>query len=282
MVNKCAAYGCKSGYKGHKADERLTFHAFPLYDKELCDRWVKANPRKDYIPSEHSRICSLHFKPSDLLEERTDTNKARLQRMLKSGTERQTKRRLRDDGVPSIFPNALAYLTAKSSGPRDTISTTVSSRREQEVRQLDILEQSFNAADDISSWSLSEIFSTLNAETALPAGFTLTKLDSELLIYMIHVSTGNPVIQTCITLREDLSVTVSLDRKSVPASHFADIVTGPITLMSQVVNLMARVKSWTGDPCAISLKVYVDMAINCLQVGLDNLDDNQSDEYTRI
>jgi len=136
--------------------------------------------------------------------------------------------------------------------------------------------------DDISSWSLSEILDTLNAESALPAGFTSTKLDSILLIYMIHVSTSTQVFKACITLREDLSVTVSLDRKSVPASHFADIVKCPIRLMSQVVNLMARVKSWTEDSCAISLKQYVDMAINCLQVVLDNLDDNQSDVYRKI
>jgi len=47
MVHKCAAYNCRSGYKGDGTENNVSFHGFPLNNKELCDKWLKANPRKD-------------------------------------------------------------------------------------------------------------------------------------------------------------------------------------------------------------------------------------------
>ncbi|ESN94727.1 hypothetical protein HELRODRAFT_126167, partial [Helobdella robusta] len=68
MVNKCAAYSCKSGYKSNAAidaENKVSFHSYPVNDPELCAKWNKANPRRDFIPSRHSKMCSLHFRPSD-------------------------------------------------------------------------------------------------------------------------------------------------------------------------------------------------------------------------
>lgn len=111
-----------------------------------------------------------------------------------------------------------------------------------------IMEKSFNAAVEIFSMFLSEILNTSNAERELPAGYILTNLDSVLLICLLKVSTSNLVIEACINLLRDISITVSENRKSVPVSHFTDIVRLP----SQVVNLVARVKSWTEYSCALS------------------------------
>jgi hypothetical protein len=41
MVNKCAAFGCKSGYKNNvqqDTDIKITYHSFPLDSEELCDK----------------------------------------------------------------------------------------------------------------------------------------------------------------------------------------------------------------------------------------------------
>jgi len=52
MPNRCAAFGCKSGYKKQDDNEpKLTFHSFPS-DKQLLAKWNKANPRKDFEPSQ--------------------------------------------------------------------------------------------------------------------------------------------------------------------------------------------------------------------------------------
>jgi hypothetical protein len=261
MVNSCSAFGCKSGYKGHETDVKITFHSYPLANKDLCDKWIKANPRKAFVPSKHSKLCSLHFQPSDFIDERTkDSNASRRRRKTVALGEKLSHRYLKDDAVPSIFPNAPKYLSASGSGPRRTVSATASSRFEREVDQLNVLEQSFLDADDISSLSLDEVLVKLKAEAALPSGFSFNTVDSMLLIYWLQVQDSIPRVKACITLQVDFAVTVSLDGKSVEASDFADLFKGPVRHLSEVVNLMARVKSWAEDVQSIPLKMSIQMA----------------------
>jgi hypothetical protein len=73
-------------------------------------------------------------------------------------------------------------------------------------------------------------------------------------------------------MKEDLSTTVSLDGKSVTASQFADLFTGPLRCMSQLVNLMARIKSLITDLPIRSLKLHINMAVGCLQDDLYDLE----------
>ena len=208
MVHKCAAFRCKSGYKGEEqsaSDVKITFHSFPLANKELCDRWIKANSRKDYNSTKHSRLCSLHFTASDFVEQRTDSNTARRRRLSTSFGDKLTLRYLKDNlcsAISSYIKISLNY----SSGPRETVSSTVSGQQEREAHLFDILEQSFNAADDISGLSLADILSRLQSERVLPDGFTW--ILCVLVIYWLGLNNN---------IKDDLSVTASLAGKSVPA-----------------------------------------------------------------
>ncbi|XP_065681554.1 THAP domain-containing protein 1-like [Hydra vulgaris] len=65
MVNSCAAAGCTS--RVMKNDNRA-FHKFPINNSEFCKKWIVAMKRETFIPTEHSRICSDHFLPSDTTE----------------------------------------------------------------------------------------------------------------------------------------------------------------------------------------------------------------------
>ena len=42
MVNKCSAYGYTSGYKSHKTDESISFHSFPVNNKDI---WTNGSER---------------------------------------------------------------------------------------------------------------------------------------------------------------------------------------------------------------------------------------------
>jgi len=121
MVNKCAAYGCESGYSGNTDVQdgvKVSFHAYPLSNNELCEKWIRANPRKDFVPTKHSKLCSLHFKPSDFIEARRDTNK---RRMKTYADHTLVRRYLKDDAVPSVFQNTPNYLSNNYGGtPRST------------------------------------------------------------------------------------------------------------------------------------------------------------------
>ena len=71
MVNKCAAFGCKTGYVSEKTadgnvenDEKnhvATFH-FPFKNPERLDKWMKFINRRDWIPSSTAVLCKKHFE----------------------------------------------------------------------------------------------------------------------------------------------------------------------------------------------------------------------------
>jgi hypothetical protein len=92
------------------------------------------------------------------------------------------------------------HLSNKGSGPRKTVSATASSLLEQEARRLNILEESFYDADNISSLSFADVVEKLQTETARPEGFTVTKLDTELLI-----SDSIPSIRAYITVKDSIN-----------------------------------------------------------------------------
>ena len=50
---------------------KVTFHAFPLNDKDLCDKWIRANPRKDFVPTKYSKLCFLHLLTSNFIKVRS-------------------------------------------------------------------------------------------------------------------------------------------------------------------------------------------------------------------
>ena len=277
MVFKCAAYGCKSGYKSSTVDNDVTFHAFPRA-QELRERWIRANPRKDFTVTKHSRLCSLHFQPHDFVDERRDTNKSRL----KQKSEKPVRRHLKDGAVPSIFPNAPAYLSKPVGGQRSTSKATSASRRADEEAKFEVLEESFRDSDDISALSLAEIRKQLKAETAVPQGFTMTCVDELLLIYLMQITDNIPKVVACITVNSDRTVVCSVDDKAVPASQYNDLVDGAVQQLSQLVNLMARLKSWHTDVSSRSFRFHIHTAIAVLESALDTLPDTESAEFRKI
>ncbi|XP_025200772.1 THAP domain-containing protein 2-like [Melanaphis sacchari] len=62
MVNFCSAFNCASSSDVRKD---LSFHKFPLKDKERLQKWVHAVRRKDFKPSSNTTLCSLHFNETD-------------------------------------------------------------------------------------------------------------------------------------------------------------------------------------------------------------------------
>lgn len=66
---------------------------FPFRSRTLCEKWVKALKRKDFVPTKASLVCSDHFREEDYVE--------------RPGL---TKRMLKKDAVPSIFNFPVTHL----------------------------------------------------------------------------------------------------------------------------------------------------------------------------
>lgn len=290
MVNKCSAYGCKSGYKikdaaknTDVAAKRLTFHSYPIHNQELCDKWVRANPRQNFTPSKHSKLCSLHFKLTDFVEQRQDSNKSRTKQKIAILGAKLCQRYLKNDAVPSIFKNAPEYCSSSSHhSPRQTVSATVSNRMAKEAARLQKREEAFLASDVIAHLSVNEIAERLKLETTAPTSYHVNIADGILLIYRLQLSDNVPVISSCIAIKDDLYITVSVDGKVMPVSQFRDICTERLERMSQLTNLMARVKQWDTVKESRSLEQLLTMAVSCFEEALENIEDSDEDDYRKI
>ena len=110
MLHKCPAItcNCRSGYRGEKQDQKVTFHSFLLEDKHLLQTWLKRLARKDYVPTKHSKLCSLYFKFKGFVTDQTDQ---RGWRKRKRETATLIRKRLRKDVCPSIFKDFPSYYT---------------------------------------------------------------------------------------------------------------------------------------------------------------------------
>jgi hypothetical protein len=72
-----------------------------LNNENVNQKWIIALRRKHFIPTQWSRICSIHFIESDY--------------ELRPGT---TKPRLKIDAVPSNFPSFPSYYKNSAKRPR--------------------------------------------------------------------------------------------------------------------------------------------------------------------
>ena len=144
------------------------------------------------------------------------------------------------------------------------------------------MEQSFHASDDISALTVTELAEKLKTESTVPDGYTILIKNSSLLICWLEVGSDMmAVLKSCIVINYDLTIVISLDGKAVPAAQYGDLCKGPIQLMSQLVNIMARVKSWIEDVSSRSLELNVQLAITALEDGLETLNDAASDQHRK-
>ena len=131
---------------------------------------------------------------------------------------------------------------------------------------MDELEASFHASDDITSLSNSEIIDKLKSDSTVPEGCLFTVIDERLLLYLLQMINDVPKIVCCVCLKRDLQVVCSLEDNVVPQSQFSDLLTdGRVTQLSQLINLMARMKSWHTDPSSKPLSLDVQTAVSILQ-----------------
>ena len=271
MPNKCAAVGCKSGYSKETSDSKVTFHRFPLKNSELLNQWLRRLKREGFKPSKYSVLCSVHFLAHDFVEESSDTNVDRKKKRSRS----LTKRYLKDDAVPSIFPNLPAYFTTPHTTPRSGMATS-SKRMETEASIIERQNDEFLNLDRIISYEdLLEKFKKEGEQSGV------ISFETDLGFHVVSVSASlPPKITSSITVNRSLHVSVYHNEKQVQQKHFKHIIPteSSISHLSQLINLVAFVKNLPQTSLTID---HYQTAINSLSACLSE-NENTHDENKRI
>lgn len=96
MPNRCVVPNCRGNYR---LGPKVSSFSFPKAN-ELLSIWIRAIKRENFVPTKHSKVCELHFRPEDIKRESSAFD-------VKTGktiTVKLVKKCLRDGAVPSIIP----------------------------------------------------------------------------------------------------------------------------------------------------------------------------------
>lgn len=111
------------------------FYRFPFRSRVLCEKWISALKRKDFIPTRASLVCSAHFTEDDYVKK-----------------PELTKKRLRNDAVPSVFNFPVSDLSSAFQidqyPPTSTYNVNGKKRRSKKI---------YNPVDDVDFDSLTAI-----------------------------------------------------------------------------------------------------------------------------
>lgn len=235
MVNKCCTPKCRTGLRGNISPEGISRHRFPT-DKAMLGRWLRAIPRKDWTPNKNSVICSLHFQTSDFALRKNNANTSQ-----GMDSPNLTRKILKTDSVPTVFPLLPSYLTKEK--PLERSQTTGSSARlEADNKQLQRANDQVLEAGHITS--LEELKLKMEGET-LPEGIHKIFYQKKLVFayFTLDKQVGIKTVFS-LTVSLDLSFGIHLHGKQLPSTAVAHLAnTDKIMDTSALANMLAFVKA---------------------------------------
>ena len=155
---------------------------------------------------------------------------------------RWSKKRLKDDAVPCIWPGLPAHLT-KLSSPRPTSCTSSESRQEntrrlqREAQQERVARDTFNSLDELVA---------KEGQLQYPADVFKVVRDNYVLFYKLDVSNGSPNMKYTVQVFSDLSVVLCVENERISISQVRSLDKQSIntcTSLNQVFNYLESIQT---------------------------------------
>lgn len=275
----CCVYGCRAGYNSEADEDKVesrSFHSFPPRGTERRQKWIRACFRQDINPGDSWRVCSLHFTEADYVQTRTDSNSSRLRQKEEDHGQKPLRRLLKKTAVPSIIHNAPSYLSNPPPPPRTTECSTSDKRRAGEEARLEAQVKAFINLDMINKMTIEGLKEKLLTET-LPEGFYVDIIDGNLIVYCLIMSNQILKVSASMIIDQNMSFVININSNIVRNRDFADLCEKPghVCRISEILNIIARIKSFITEPESTSASVYIDTCIDLLMKAKDS--DNSYD-----
>jgi len=100
-----------------------------------------------------------------------------------------------------------------------------------------------------------------------------------LICRLVLINSAEPCIHRSVTVRPDLTIVTRVDGRKVPSDEYKDMLPAELQTMSQLLNLMARVKVWCKDEQSRPPSLLLKTAVNCLAEHIDMLEDGYDDQH---
>ena len=225
------------------------------------------------MPTDNSRVCSLHFRESDYRVLTTDTNVTRKNKDWKEKNDELQKKVLRDDAIPNVFQDLPQYYT-KQETERRSETNSVSSRFKREYDAVELQVEEFQAKDCITS--LEQVVEMLNNESNLSKDILKVNTGKTLTIFSLQENEdGRPLVKYSLIISDNLQLSMWCNEVKVPFSKVSDLCSNKkIVLFSGVLNILTRLKNMSeGSEKIICTKDTVQFCCELLTEVLPELDE---------
>ena len=216
MVNKCVAFGCKTGYRN---TEQISTFRFPHGKPDLNIKWIKFVNRADWNVSKNSVLCVNHFEEKFITKGRRNTLNWSLNPVPTIHSE-----------IINTKPSLLPTSTTLRKAPKERIY------REDEL-------PNFISADAISN------FDDLEEKKCCPTGFQFKKDENYVWIYRIDFNETNfPSLKECIRIDRDLNVKLQHNGIPLPLPEwFINGHNAKLTRVSMLENFPSYIKNMVSE-----------------------------------
>jgi hypothetical protein len=272
---KCFVPGCTSGYSNYVTIEGTQFFRLPLNNSTLLKKWLQRTLSESYIPTENSRICSLHFVDSDFSYNSLDTNKSRKRR--RQSLPLNT-RHLVPLCIPSVFPFQSSPIISSSTSARTQkalASTRLNSENQNILNDISKLHEADTVKD------LDDLVMKFTLCDTKPQNFYIhpSILSSQQLAIFINVDcmSSPPQLLHSVRVNRDLTFEAFSNNRHISVKSLSISMLHPskIRKFSDFLNLLA---SLNGESLKFVSpeKQILSILKSCLQG-----DDNEDDECVR-
>jgi hypothetical protein len=230
MPNACCIPGCMAAVPGKTSvDPKPSLFRFPK-QADLRDKWVAAIGRSTWTPSEHSRVCSLHFREHEITCESHDLHTARRVQLNARGSKRLS---LKAGAVPSLTFDLEPQLDI----PKRSNAATVDGRRQREKMAIE------SKWEQICQQDLLESFDDLRKVT-VPDGIYVVDMKSAGMSYMSFDTTKDCIaIAFSVTVKLNMDIEMSCMGKKITVSEVNHLLQkGKIDSCTALANIFAHLK----------------------------------------
>ena len=286
MVFTCCIPGCNTGYRSNASKEKISLYKFPK-DENMRQKWIRAIPRKDWIPTDSHRVCAKHFHKDDFVVASADSKINRRNSREKNSLQRK---RAKPEAIPRIFAGLPSYLSTSAASERST-SCSSSARVTRENTLITNHNNEFLMKDNVEN--LKMLKDKLKDEI-LPEGFTTITSEESIQFHYIYCSPNPkeaPDLPISLTITSDLIVHAYIYGTLLSHDVYEDLIpAGIISKMSQLLNVLALCKSISvdsgisaaGSGSKQKKKQFLSLTIQMLQRFIDEQQASQDVESSQL
>ncbi|XP_047116143.1 uncharacterized protein LOC124796100 [Schistocerca piceifrons] len=257
MVYKCCVPRCRGNYG---TGPKVMLFSFPK-DANLRWKWLSAIHRDNFQPTEHTKVCELHFTESDICRHTECYDEVKGTKL----TVKLSRPRLREGAVPSVLPGCPSYLSTPSTSSRESAE-----ERRARLDNEHLLQAIKDSIVTKTEYDSRKLFSTFEAflqcleRETIPSEWTIVRR-SDCVLFLLLTVLPAPSVSVSVVVTNDLQLSAyrsnteirKIGSRKIP--HKLSNMNDLFTVLDKVKELVSAKENSLKSQCLLIQDILNDM-----------------------